>query len=737
MRNKATTQTRMPQRFFLSRTAGALLSATSMLAPAIAQTAPPSARTPAATTGEEAPRNDEIVVKGVREEGYSSRTQSGGTFGETSTLDVPFSVTVIPQALLIDQQVRSLGDIVRNDPSTLVSTPPGFNDTINVRGYNLDNSSSYRREGLIFQNQVQSPFENKAAVEIVKGPTSVRYGFTPPGGVINYVLKRPTATPYRFAQAFGDSFGSYGAHVDIGGPLGDGFGIRLNAVTAREATFVNGVSGPRVMVSGLIEWKPTDRLTFDIEAEYQYRNLEQQATISIGSFAPTLTPDQRRDILDRFDQSVFIGQAFGTYPTSNVIGSVGVKWEFADGWTLQARAQQMRLERDQQAVGLAPGSLQANGDFTGRIFFSPNQIRDPFSTEGFITGSFDTAGIRHEIAVGGAYSRNPLRFSLVSAQPNVGLSNIFNPVTQPIPAPASLVVSPVTDAITFIQEAAFVSDLVTVTDWLKVFAAARYAEQRNVERTAADRPRITSYDDNAISPNVGVLIQPTKTVTLYGSYAEGITTGVQIPQTAANFGNPSLFLDPARTRQFEVGVKAELFRGALATIAYFDISQPLATLSETNVFDYIGNQDHRGVEVSLAGQITPELRLIAGGLYLEPTINNPRNPAVNGNRPSGVPRVQLNLYADYQLPMVTGLAVNGGIFFTGERFANDINTFKVDGYVRLDLGLRYGFDLGAQKISARLNIRNVTNADFIEGTAFGQFLFGAPRAAIFSLTTEF
>jgi len=198
---------------------------------------------------EDARRAQDIVVTGMREQGYTSRSQSGGTFGESDTLDTPFSVTVIPQELLIDQQVRSLGDIVRNDPSTLVSSPPGFNDTINVRGYNLDNSSSYRREGLIFQNQVQSPFENKAAVEIIKGPTSVRYGFTPPGGVINYVLKRPTTEPYRFLQAFGDSNGSYGAHFDIGGPLGDGFGIRLNAVAAREATYFDGVSGPRVLLA--------------------------------------------------------------------------------------------------------------------------------------------------------------------------------------------------------------------------------------------------------------------------------------------------------------------------------------------------------------------------------------------------------------------------------------------------------------------------------------------------------
>lgn len=689
-----------------------------------------------AWAAEDADAKDVIVVTGEREQGYTSSTQSGGTFGETDILDTPFSVTVIPQELLVDQQVRSLSDIARNDPSTVVSTPPGFNDTLNVRGYNLDNSSSYRREGLIFQNQVQSPFENKAAVEIVKGPTSVRYGFTPPGGVINYILKRPTSEPYRFAQLFGDSFGSYGAHFDIGGPLGDGFGVRLNAVAAREATFVNGVSGPRVLISGLIEWQPTDRLTIDIEAEYQFRELEQQATLSVGSFAAAVTPAQRLDLLNRFDQTVFIGQKYSTYPTSNVIGSAGLKWEFAGNWNLQARVQQMRLERDQQAVGIAAGSLQANGDFTGRIFFSPNQIRDPLSAEAFVTGNFDTLGIRHEIAIGAAYSRNPLRFSLTSAQPNVGISNIFNPVALPLPAPANLVVSPVTDALIFTQEAVFISDLITVNDWLKLFAAARYAEQRNQERADPSQPLITTYNDNAVSPNFGILLQPKNNVTIYGSFSQGITTGVQIPNTAANFG-PTLFLNPAKTRQFELGIKAELFRGALATIAYFDISQPLATLDSQNVFGYIGDQDHKGLEATLSGQITPELRLIAGGLYLDPTISNPNNPAVDGNRPSGVPKFQFNLYVDYRVPMVEGLAVNAGAFYTGNRFANDTNTFKVEGYMRFDVGLRYAFDLGDQKLSARLNVRNVTNKDFIEGTAFGQFLFGSPRAAFFSMTTEF
>jgi iron complex outermembrane receptor protein len=728
-----------PLQATVSATSLAIACFASLGSPAVAEdqpTRPPrQADEGDADEAERSPR-EAILVRGKRESGYTSSTQSGGTFGDQRLLDTPYSVTVIPQELLIDQQVRALGDIARNDPSTIVSTPPGFNDTINIRGYNLDNSTSYRREGLIFQNQVQSPFENKAAVEIIKGPASVRYGFTPPGGVVNYVLKRPTQTPYSFAQIFGDSFGGYGIHIDTSGPISDTVGVRLNAVAAREATFVDGVAGPRYMASAMVEWKPTDTLTIDFDLEYQFRELEQQAVISFGSFAPSVTPEQRREVLERFDPTTFIGQEWGTYPTSNVIGSLGVKWEFTPGWTLTARAQQMRLERDQQAANIRAGTLQANGDFTQTTFFDPNQVRDPFSAEAFVTGAFETFGLKHDIAVGAAYSRNPLRFSLRSASPNFGTSNIFNPVRLAQPAPEALVVSPTVDAVIFTQQAVFVSDLVTVTDWLKLFGAVRYADQKNEDRFNPAQTLEVTYQDNALTPNLGILIQPNEKLTFYGNYSEGITTGVQIPINAINFGTTA-FLEPARTRQVEVGVKAELFTGALFTAAYFDISQPLAALDERDFFDYIGDQRHRGFEATLAGQITPDLRVIIGGLYLDPTINNPANPAVDGRRPSGVPRFQANLFADYEVRAVPGLAVNGGVFYTGERFADNINSFAIGGYARVDLGLRYAFDLGDQRLTARLNVRNVTDADFIEGTAFGQFLFGAPRAAIFSLAAEF
>ena len=63
----------------------------------------------------------------------------------------------------------------------------------------------------------------------------------------------------------------------------------------------------------------------------------------------------------------------------------------------------------------------------------------------------------------------------------------------------------------------------------------------------------------------------------------------------------------------------------------------------------------------------------------------------------------------------------------------NVGTFNVDGFTRLDLGSRYEFNLFGKNMTARLNVRNVTNIRFIEGLAFGSFLYGAPTTAIFSI----
>lgn len=123
-----------------------------------------------------------------------------------------------------------------------------------------------------------------------------------------------------------------------------------------------------------------------------------------------------------------------------------------------------------------------------------------------------------------------------------------------------------------------------------------------------------------------------------------------------------LEIAPQETEQYELGFKAELFKRALLTGAVFDIKQPLALLDENNIFRYGGTQRHRGAELTLAGNITNDLKVVVGGLYLNVEVDNNSQPTIDGQRPASVPKLQGNIYADYNLAFAKGLSINAGVY---------------------------------------------------------------------------
>ena len=659
--------------------------------------------------------------------------QSGALFGDVELLRTPFSVNTLSEELLIDQQARSLAEALRNDPSVTALSPPGFIDTLFIRGFPVDNSNGFRREGLIFQNQVQTPIENKEAIEVIKGPTALRYGFTNPGGVINYVLKRPTDDPYRRFELFGDNNGGVGAHADFGGRAGEEFGYRINVLGARSASFVDGLDGVRYLASGLFEWRPTAQLRVDLDLEYEFRNLPSQVLVTANSFSPTLSADQREALLDAFDPEVFLGTPSDAFPTNNFVGSLRAVYDISPRWRLTAAVQQMNLTRDQQTSAINFQSIEANGDFALSASSSPGQVRDPLSAETFITGTFKTGPLTHNLTIGGAYSRNPLRFETLFNEAELGVSNLFSPAALDFP-PGGVPAGQPVDAIIFEQAGVFFTNFIAVLPSLDLFVGGRFSHQRSRDVFNDTGELQTTFSDGAFTPSAGLIYAPTERLSFYASYAEGLTEGAQAPDFVQNAFE---VLAPGRSRAQEIGVKADLFAGATITAAIFNISLPSALVNDENIFVNAGNQRHRGFEFTASGQISENFRLVAGWQYLDAEIVESGNFAIEGNRPTGVPEWQANLFADWTTPL-DGFSVNAAVFFTGSKFTNAANSFSVDGVTSVDLGLRYVVPLGKQGIVARVIVRNVNGAEGVQAVSpFGILGFTAPRTAFFSLSREF
>src|SRR5690606_10673461 len=117
------------------------------------------------------------------------------------------------------------------------------------------------------------PLENKERIEILKGLSGLQAGVATPGGIINYVTKRPTETPVRtLTTEFSERGTAYGA-IDLGGMSEDKrFGYRINAATETINSYVKGADGNRNFVSGAFDWHLTDRALLQLDMDYQHKS---------------------------------------------------------------------------------------------------------------------------------------------------------------------------------------------------------------------------------------------------------------------------------------------------------------------------------------------------------------------------------------------------------------------------------------------------------------------------------
>jgi iron complex outermembrane recepter protein len=226
--------------------------------------------------------------------------------------------------------------------------------------------------------------------------------------------------------------------------------------------------------------------------------------------------------------------------------------------------------------------------------------------------------------------------------------------------------------------------------------------------------------------------QPTKEISLYGSYSQSFT-----PSTVRAFnGNP---LKPERGEGYEVGVKADLDRGRLfATLAYFDIAkQNVATSDPNNPLFSIatGEQRSRGLELDVTGQIAPGWNLIASYAYTDARVSRDNLIPV-GNRLLGVPENSLSLWTTYQIQQgnLQGLGAGFGFNYVGDRQGDLNNTFNLGSYFLTNAALFYRRD----NWKAAINFKNIFNVDYSNSPFTNTRIdVGEPFTVVGSLAVEF
>ena len=215
---------------------------------------------------------------------------------------------------------------------------------------------------------------------------------------------------------------------------------------------------------------------------------------------------------------------------------------------------------------------------------------------------------------------------------------------------------------------------------------------------------------------------------------ESLENGLKVE--CANCNNNGSVLDPYVSKQYEIGAKYSLNESILLTSALFRIEKAnqysdFATPKPKYVQD--GKQIHQGLEITATGKVTDNLTIFGGGTLMDIEVEKSNNPALEGKKPINAATKMAKLYAEYNIPMVKGLTVTGGAYYTGESYRDGANTDVIPSYTVYDGGLRYKTKLDKYPTTFIMNVTNLTDKKYWRSPTS----FGEPRNLAFSMKMEF
>jgi len=656
----------------------------------------------------------QVTVDSARS--FGSRNVQVGAFRDLDPLDVPLTNNVVTREVLDAQGTRSLFGALRNTAGVTRSQLTGSTyDNISIRGLLVENRGNYRLNGsLPIVNLIDVPLENKERVEVLKGASSLYYGFVPPSGIVNFVTKRAGKTPVTSVATSLNNHGAVDVHADIGRRFGsdDSMGLRVNAVAGKEDIGIQNFKGDRQLLSAAYDWRVRPGFNLKLDLEHYRKDVSEQAAIELPRVAGRAVvpgiPDNRTNTAGDW-------QRYDAKATNALLrGDLSL----ADDWTLTLETGRAVTERDRRYSFFRFSDL-ATGEGTMTIFFANGQRYENTSHRADLNGRVVTGPVTHEVTLGTSYNRRDSYFG-ESAPTATQSQNIYSP--RPVPE-RTPVVSTRGGGNEIIDKGLYVFDRLIFSPQWQAHAGVRYSDYSSTNITAAGAR--SPYATTDLSPNASLLYKPTENLSVYASYLEGLEETGTASIIHANAGET---LAPAVNRQRELGVKWRSAAGALLQAAVFDIRRPQTTVTAANFFVVGGNSRYRGLELSASGEITRELSLVASALLLDATILQAGNAAEVGKTPENTPRRTFSLFGEYRLPQVPGWSLNAGAYHVGKRPVNNANDAFVGSYTIFSLGTRYRTRLAGHDVTLQANLENAADRTYWATAGNNLLGTGAPRA---------
>lgn len=672
---------------------------------------------------------DEIDTVTVQDQENQVSSESAGF--EVPFSELPLSTRTISTPALQAQGVHRLSDITLIDASVTDSyNASGYWDYLSIRGFTLDNRYNFLREGLPINAQTSIPLDNKDRIEVLKGLSGVQAGSASPGGMIHFVVKRPTEKTLRRLNTEISSEGNWLLGADTGGRFtgAEQGGYRLNVAHESLRPPIDNSQGHRSMVSLANDWRVSPSSLLESDIEWSRRSQPTQAAFSLlGNTLPSVQNPRLNLNNQSWSEPVTFEAVTATLRWTQKLGA-NIKWTTTAGI--------QNLKTDDRLAYPYGCSAENNFDrycsdstFDMYDFRSDNERRNTQAIKTALQLQTQTGVISHQLNVGYVgthmqedYERQAYNF--------VGIGKVDGSVQ--LPGDGTL-----NDENTNRKSAVsefFLYDAASFGAW-KGWLGARVNDiQRSSIRT--DGSRATSFRENFVLPWAALSYQITEELLTYISYGEGVET--YITPNRSGYTHPGQFVPDVVSKQFEIGLRKTQDTLTWGLTA-FHIDRPVVE-DLRPAFEIDGKAVHQGLEVDLQKK-WQQTEMTFSGMWLHASRKDSAlNPAINGQRPVNLPDHTVRVRGVYHLASVPGLSLDTRLSYEGDRAVTADNSITLDAWTRWDVGSTYRFGASPKTTQLRLAVENVADQKYWKEspTQYGHiYLYpGMERLVTLSLQTD-
>lgn len=642
--------------------------------------------------------------------GQVSRGGRAGILGNLDMMDSPFASTNFTADIIREQQARSIADVLQNDPVVRVAKGFGnFQELYVMRGFPVysDDMTYNGLYGVLPRQYVAAELSER--VEVFRGASAFLNGAAPGGsglgGSVNIVPKRAGDDPLNRVTLGYESQGHWYGAADVSRRFGDdsqSTGVRANFVQRGGETSIDN-QDRELSVAAIGIDHDSDNFRLSLDLGYQDHQVD--------SPRPAVTPGSA--IPEAPDSDTNFAQEWTYTNERQFFGAVRGEYDFTDNITAWAAYGFRSGEEDN--VFANPRQAEANGDFSAYRFDNVrnDEIR---SGEVGLNIEFKTASVGHTIITSASTfsleSENAYAFSDFSGF----AGNIYNPVTATVPDAdffiggdlSNPLITEKTDLSSFA-----LADMISFNDGkilLTLGGRVQNIETRTFDYNTGDE--LSGYDESQFTPVVGIVYKSSEQVSYYANYIEGLLPGEVAPASSGGepIENAGEVFDPYSAEQIEVGVKydAGQYGGSLSV---FNTSKQSSIIKD-NVFSTDGEQQNQGLELSVFGMPTSNLRVLGGFTWLDAEMTKTQDGTLDGKTAIGVPDLQANINIEWDVDALPGLTVDARAAYTSKQYASADNSLEVDASNRFDLGVRYSFLAGMTDITLRARVDNVFDNNY-------------------------